>query len=158
MTGKELKEALGVVAVVAGLLFVGWEIRQNNQLARAAAYQSMGAGLAEYWLDVGLAGHTDLQWLVMMETLTQEDIDDLPEADRRQLWIMWVSGLRTLEATWRQVELGLLDPEAFAYFGNDSPGLSGTGAHNLRMMWPDVKAMMSPDFAAFIEETWRISE
>ncbi len=41
MSGKAVRETMGFLAVVAGLVFVGWEIRQNNTLARAAAYESI---------------------------------------------------------------------------------------------------------------------
>ena len=34
MSGKAIRETLGFLAVVASLVFVGFEIRQNTQVAR----------------------------------------------------------------------------------------------------------------------------
>ena len=42
MSGKAIRETVGFGAVVAGLVFVGLEIQQNNKLAQAAAYQAIG--------------------------------------------------------------------------------------------------------------------
>jgi hypothetical protein len=39
-------EIVGVIAVVASLVFVGYEIRQNTVTARAAAYQAIGVATA----------------------------------------------------------------------------------------------------------------
>ena len=154
MSNKGLKETIGLVGVIAGLLFVGWEIRQNNQLARAAAYQAMGAELAEFWL----TADPILSKRFSTVPLTAEDISAMSEEELARAWANWVSVLRTLEATWRQVELGLLDPEAFGYFGNNSPVFTGAAANNLQLIWPEVRDLMSPDFAAFVEASWEVSD
>ena len=157
MKGKELRETVGLIAVVAGLVFVGMEVRQNNQLAQAAAYQAMGEGLGDFWLEFATDDVTaDLFWQTTMATMTAEDLAAMPDSHRHRLWLSWVSSLRTLEATWRQVELGLLDEQAFGYFGNNSPALAGVASQNLQLIWPDVKAFMSPDFAEFMESQWQV--
>ena len=45
-------ESIGLITVFAGLVFVGLEIRQNNQLAQAAAYQEIGFATAQNWQDM----------------------------------------------------------------------------------------------------------
>ena len=49
MSGKAIRETLGFLAVVAGLVFVGLEIRQNTIAARSAAYWEIGQATAESW-------------------------------------------------------------------------------------------------------------
>ena len=41
MSGKAIRETVGFLAVVAGLVFVGMEIQQNNRLARAETRQAI---------------------------------------------------------------------------------------------------------------------
>ena len=52
MKNVPLIESLGLALVFAGLVFVGMEIRQNNQLAQAAAFQEIGLRTAENWYDM----------------------------------------------------------------------------------------------------------
>ena len=47
MSGKAVRETLGFLAVVAGLVFVGWEIRQNSLSVQAATYQDLIAQIAD---------------------------------------------------------------------------------------------------------------
>jgi hypothetical protein len=48
---RTISEAVGLVAVVASLIFVGFEIRQNAAATRAATVESINA----YWLEWNLA-------------------------------------------------------------------------------------------------------
>ena len=43
---KNIFEAVGMVAIVASLIFLSLEIRQSNLQARAAAYQAIGIATA----------------------------------------------------------------------------------------------------------------
>ena len=49
MSGKAVRETLGFLAVVASMVFVGLEIRQNTLQAQAAAYQEIGHQSAEWY-------------------------------------------------------------------------------------------------------------
>jgi hypothetical protein len=44
-----VRETLAALGVIASMVFVGLEIRQNNNLAQAAAYQAIGIASAEAW-------------------------------------------------------------------------------------------------------------
>ena len=46
MSSKAIREALAALGVIASLLFVGFEIRQNTMVARASAYQAIGVATA----------------------------------------------------------------------------------------------------------------
>ena len=48
MSGKAGRETLGMLGVIASMIFVGFEIRQSNVQARAAAYQAIGVATAEF--------------------------------------------------------------------------------------------------------------
>ena len=46
---ETLRETIGFAGVIASLVFVGFEIRQTNRLAGAAAYQAIGVAAAATW-------------------------------------------------------------------------------------------------------------
>ena len=51
MSDKGVRETLAAVGVIGSMLFVGWEIRQNTMVARAAAYQEIGFTAANQWME-----------------------------------------------------------------------------------------------------------
>ena len=119
MSGKTIAEAVGLLAVVAGLLFVGLEMRQNNQLARAAAYQAIGVSTAETWA------------LIAADPVLSELNFSLREAEEvaswsREEWARFNASTRAwarlAEMTLLQVEQGLLPPGAMEVLGySDAP-------------------------------------
>ena len=50
MSKKAIPETLAALGVIASLVFVGLEVRQNTVSARAAAYQDMGSRISDIWL------------------------------------------------------------------------------------------------------------
>jgi len=66
-------EAIGLIAVVASLVFVGLEIRQNAEATRAATAQSLNDG----WLEWNLRMATPDRWEVVAHL---RELDDLSEA------------------------------------------------------------------------------
>ena len=156
MTGKSLGEALAALGVVGSLLFVGLELRQTNDLARAEAYQTMGGSIGELLREVSLNPEfAEIHRRFVMDTLRAEDLDDFTETQRYQMVASWIGALRVMEVNWRLTDLGLLDEEAAGYFGVNSPGV-GVAAHNLQLIWDDVGPFMSPDFGAYIEGFWAV--
>ena len=114
MSAKDVGEAVGLLAVVGGLLFVGLEMRQNNQLARAAAYQAIGTSTAELWAQVAAdPGLSELH-------ITQVDVDEVLSWSRGE-WSQFHASMRAFarlaEMTQLQVEQGLLPPGAMELLG-----------------------------------------
>jgi len=152
MSGRAVRETLAFVGVMASLIFVGLEIRQNTIVAKAAAYQAHGIRLGDSWAEVARnPEYAELNLKIIWDTLTQERLDEMSDVDAHRATVAWVAGLRQFEATWRQVELGLLDPSALSMFGWNSS--LGMGIENLKVLWPRVRLFMSPDFAEFLVQT-----
>ena len=63
MSTKAIRETLAALGLIASLLFVGFEIRQNTIAARASAYQSIGVATAAAFVS---AAH-DPQWLTSIQ-------------------------------------------------------------------------------------------
>ena len=142
-------EAVAAAGVFLGLVFVGWEIRQNTLAARASAYQAMGTAASSIWLALGSDPERAGLWLRLHEIEISDSLDRYSEDDIDMLVVLLTGVLRQFETTWRQVQLGLLAPEALASFGWNSHNRPSTA--NLRYLWPRVKPNMSPDFATAIE-------
>lgn len=144
MSGKTVRETVGFVGVVASLVFVGWEVRQNTVSARATAYQEMGSTIADVWL---LGAQNPELALLTLRFFEEEDAEFTP-VEEAVLIAQTVGALRQYETVWRQVELGLLAPEVLEYFGwSNDDVLSG----NMGRFWPRIRERMSPDFRSFLE-------
>lgn len=143
---KFLKELVGFVGVVGSLIFVGLQIRQNTMAARATAYQQMGTLLSDIWLQT--AADPDRALLTMRFFL--EDSAKFTPAEEAVLINQSVAAMRQYEATWRQVQLGLLKPDVLNAFGWNTEGLAPSST-NMKKLWPRLGQFMSPDFRSVLE-------
>ena len=152
MSKNALRETIGFVGIALSLVFVGYELRQNTQAERAAAYQELGAGLADYWgalVDNPEAAELNLRFF-------EEDGAEFTPREEAILISAAVSNFRLLEVTWRQVNLGLVEPEALETMGyNAEASAAFTG--NMRGLWPRIGHFMSPDFKAVLEDQFGIA-
>ena len=145
-------EIVGAVAVVASLIYLATQMRQNNTLARAANYEAIGSRFSELWMEMAL----NPEWSEMSRRwsshpLSAEEFDGFSENERFRMMSFYVAMHRQFEATWRQINLGLIDGSTLSKFGNDAPSFSGIIRENQRLLWPEIKKWMSPDYAEFVE-------
>jgi hypothetical protein len=141
---KEVIEVLGGIAVVASLVFVGFEIRQNTIAARASAYQSIGVASAEVF---NSSAH-DLRYL---ETL-QKQPEDLTDIEWAQLIAKQTVYARLGETTLLQVEQGLLPEDAMERLGLG--GWKSTAWEQWMVCaWREVRRGTSDAFRDYVEES-----
>ena len=142
-------EWVGLAAVVAGLAFVGLEIRQNNRLAQAAAYQELGSVTAQNWMDLSM----DPEFAPAFLSHFRGDSTWWAEQDSStvaRLVAHHTGSLRQFETIFLQVELGLLEDDAIESLGWGSyPDLAV-----LRRLWPWVSQGLRPTFARYITQDW----
>ena len=149
MVGVPVLEVIGLFAVIAGLVFVGLEIRQTNRLAQAAAYQEIGSATAQNWHD--MSQDPDFN-RVFLRHFTAEPAwwAELDPRDVERLITAWIGFLRQYETIYLQIDLGLLDGVAVDRLGwgliRELPAL--------RHLWPYVGFAVDPTFAAHVTETW----
>ena len=110
-TWKESAEVLGVLGVIASMIFVGIEIRQNTDAVRGSTLQAV----SQQSMDLVMAGieNPDLRlaFTASIEgTLTREQASLLG-------WF-FSAKLRADENRMRQVELGILDASTFQQLSN----------------------------------------
>lgn len=149
MKNVPVVESVGLIAVFAGLIFVGLEIRQNNQLAQAAAFQEIGFATAQNWYD--MAQDPDFNRIILRHFYA--DPAWWAEQDPRdveRLITLWIGYLRVYETIYLQVDLGLLDEAAMDRLGwgfvRDLPAL--------QYLWPHLGLVVGPTFSEYITEHW----
>lgn len=137
-------ELIGVIGVIASLIFVGVEIRQNTRAVRGATYQSLAEAsmtlLFRLADDPAVSGQIDA-W-GRGEPLDPETVDKI-EA-------LVMAYLRHLENAYYQMEEGTLRPEFLEnWLGNPSFGLP-----QMRPFWEQRRRAFGEDFAVYFENRW----
>ena len=143
------QQAGAALGVIASLLFVAYEIRQNTQTARATAILSISEQIIEWQT----ASSLDDDWIRILTFLeTGGTLDELsPEDLRRYRWVV-TSTIRITENRFRQVQLGITEPEDLSVAGG-SANVNWFRSHHFMAYWKsiDQSARFSPDFLEFME-------
>jgi hypothetical protein len=122
MSNKDLREFVGLLLVVASLVFVGVEIRQNTAVARAQSRQFLTENHREWAYT--LATNPELSDLFNATW----DPDDGRTTEQRQASYLLFALMRHLENVFLQVNEGVIDESVFqsyawtdlTYFGSDN--------------------------------------
>jgi len=146
-----LGEVAGAGAVVASLLYVGRQVRQNNRIARAEAYREVTMGwarLLHLWADDRAAAKA------LMESGDGTRLADLPE-DVQNAFLLRISATyRVFETIYRQVAEEILDSEALDMLF----GQSATTTPMFRDAWARLRGSYSPSFRAFVEARFGLTQ
>lgn len=144
-----IEQTIAVIGVIVSLLFVGYEIRQNTQVARAAAVQATSDQIME-WQNA--AAH-DEEWLRVITFLRSGgSFGDLSDLDKqRYQWVVNPT-VRIMENRYRQMQLGVIDPEDMGAVGGTSNPYWFRSPHFLAW-WQasDQTKSWAPDFLEFFE-------
>ena len=143
MKGAEFRETLGLIAVVASLGFVGYEIRQNTAAVESTAFLSLSELLHQSTVSLS-EGATPSLVLRLREGALPGDFT--PEENPR-VRLMYCQHIDVLQAAFRQVEVGALDEEAVDVFWS---GL--LSQDYIREEWPSMRYAYTPEFVDFFEK------
>jgi hypothetical protein len=143
---KTFGEILTQVAVVASLVFVGWEVRQSNIQARAAAFQAIGIATAEYH-----ASLDDRSIRLFAEARYPEAVAAWSALDWDRYYRLQLSGLRMVETLLVQVEEGLLRPDAMDRLGYAIEGNPSLATPGFQCIWPDLSGFIGPSLRSLME-------
>jgi len=143
----ELGQAIGILAnigVIAGIVFLGFELRQNSALLRSQARSSLDANRLTLQLSViensgGIAELLD----------RARSGGDLSSADEYRLTVRRAVTLDNFSSAYREVMSGALDIEdipfgQWAAVFDSNPGMME--------FWADSKQTADPGFVRFMEE------
>jgi hypothetical protein len=147
---KNIFEAVGLVAIVASLIFLGLEIRQANLQARAAAFQAIGIATAEWHY-----GIDDRVNRLLTEANYPEAIERWTLADWERYRRVQLSGARLFETLLLQVEQGLLDVDALNSLGYSLEEHPEVNTPAYRCVWPDIREFVSDSLRSMVEQSFQ---
>ncbi len=150
MSGKAVRETLGFVAVVAGLVFVGMEIRQNTAVAGMTASQVFTQQL----IDLHQFVVTDLYAPLNSRINAGELREDFTDDELLRIDVTLINLLRIWESLYRSVQAGVTDAEMIDGL-RDGPGPFFNDY--FRESWPIYRGTFTEDFAAFVEGSLNLS-
>ncbi len=136
---------LSAAAVLAGLIFVGYEIRQNTKVARQEAYitftENMNATAFSIANDGELAA-------LLGRVMEGAEPADFTAAQRLRIELSFISLLRVWEGLYRSCQEGIADD---SYFRNLSSGMHPFHTPYFRALWPTLRETVTVEFAEFFE-------
>ena len=146
---SRIERAAATLGVILSLLFVGYEIRQNTQVARATAVQETTGQIVEWATEAAM----DPDWVRIMAFLSEGGTyAELSTEDRlRYSWIVSQT-VRIMESRFRQMQLGVITPEDLGIGGGTSNPNWFRSPHLLEW-WQsqDRTGSWAPDFLGFFE-------
>lgn len=134
MSGKAIRETLAALGVIASMVFVGLEIRQNNRLAQAAAYQAIGIATSQYWQN-----RDERVNRLYTESRYPEAISHWTLADWEMYQSNMLGGLNMLATVNLQVRLDLLDADAVERLGYTLDDHRGLATPGFVCLWPTIR-------------------
>lgn len=137
-------EAIGVVGVVASLIFVGIEIRQNTRAVRGATYQSLAESSMTLLFRIADSPEVGAQ---ISSWGRGEELDAEVTARVEALVMAY---LRHLENAYYQMEEGTLDPE----FLDNWAGNPTFALPHVRDFWAQRRPAFGGAFREYFEDRW----
>ena len=145
MTLQSITQILGAIGVIASLIYVAIQIRNNARATRAATYQAVSNALAGTW-DM-LAANGELMELVLKGG---DDFGSLDRVQKARMRMSHMAYMRRYENAWFQRKVGTLhEPEWQAIIADMEAILSMPGT---REVWKLVKDRSGAEFRAFVDE------
>lgn len=115
---SRIERAAAAAGVILSLLFVGYEIRQNTQVARASAVQATSDQIIQWQTETSL----DADWIRIITFLRREGgtyADLSPEDQERFGWVV-NSTVRIMENRFRQMQMGVISESDLGVSGGTS--------------------------------------
>jgi hypothetical protein len=140
-------EVIGIIGLVASLIFVAYEIRQNTIAARATAIQQIGIATADMWGEIS----RDPTMIRLAIERSDNSYADWSADDWARFLAQMLAWSRLAETALLQVKEGLLPASTLELLGyadtkywRRHPAFYCVWEHRLR-------AMVSVDFATYVE-------
>jgi hypothetical protein len=139
-------EVLGLAAVIASVLLLASEIRQNTHTATAQAMLDLNAMANEV-----LSAEAQSAQLAAVLVKGEEDLSSLSPAEYRQFQSHVYTAINTIDAAHGFFTEGILDEADFSGWRNYTcPYLGGS---SVNAIWESFKPTWGSEFVAFVAET-----
>jgi hypothetical protein len=134
--GAYVAQIVGVVLVIASLVYVAMQVRQNTDAQLTASRQAT------------LAAHVELLGKSMDYPEATEALGQSPEDIRFNAWL--VMYLRITEFAWYQYQNGILDRTSWESYA--APTAAVFAADRARRVWDSQVIRLDPGFRAHIDQ------
>lgn len=135
----DLADIVGVIVVIASLIYVARELRQNTDMIRAESRNEIVHGHAQEILAL-------LDYPSVLRAILETEMDD--SAARVHSWL--TAHCRSREHEWFQFRNGALDQSAWESYSSSIPiVLSGAKA---RAWWGHMKGAFNEGFVGHVDE------
>ena len=141
-----LRDVVGFTGVVMSLLFVGWEIRQNTQVARAQTRVDLTALNNDFLDRVG----SDADFAELWRRAWSEG-EELTEAQDFRVELVMLQYLRLLENVHLQHQEGLIDRDALGSYGFFGFREQFMAHSRFPTIWQPRRVSFDPHFVSFLE-------
>ena len=149
---KDLLEGVGVIAIVASLVFLAIEVRQSNEIGRLDAMQAMGADWSTVGIEMASSDHLPG---LLAEVYAGGMPEDFSEEDNVRI-SMVLHGLdHNWEMRYNQLALDVLESGDFSY---PMPTNLLLSSRYHRAIWTRLRPGFSEEFAVFWERRFRLAE
>lgn len=150
MGKKQLRESVGLLAVVLSLVFVGLEMRQNNTIARASAINELASNQRDLLLSIVTDGELSSVWADYLRNGVA--LDSFNARDRTRLSGLQQALVINMENAFLQREMGLL-PDALSGLDHFS-GSPVFSSENFAAFWSNERYRYHPTFVAALEQEY----
>jgi len=145
-------EAVAAIGVIASLIFVGFQLRQSNDLGRLQAQQSMG----EAWSTVNLTMATNPELADLMARMAAGELKaEFDPGEEYSLYLVLHGLDHTWEMYYKQMKSGVLEKGDINF---PPPNNRTFGSSYHRELWPNIRAGFSEDFAVFWEQRYGLAD
>jgi hypothetical protein len=137
-------EFVGGIAVIATLVYLAIQIRQNTRSVRSATFQSVVDSFTDYTFE--LSKNAELTRLYLHGL---NEPDQLSEQDSRRFHFLMLTIIRRFESAFQQQSSMMLTPSQWSGFRGSAAGvLSSPGGSK---WWIANRALFTEEFQNFVE-------
>jgi len=143
---KNWVEVIGVISVIASLIFVGMEVRQNTATVRGATYQSIADASQLHTLSFAQNDTLLPLWVRVVEERAVPS--DFTAEETYRIIAEYATTVRRVENIYVQVREGLVEEEAVLRF---RPALDYFTTPYFLSFWEDWREQLEPEFMKYFE-------
>lgn len=144
MTLQETLQILGGIGVIASMIYIGIQIRNNARALRAATYQQLSVISMQGWLTMGHNGETTGIMLRGMD-----DFSALTRVEKARFRFILMGYTKGFENAWFQNKIGTFRENDWKAMTADMHSFFSTPG--TQAAWPLVKSRFNEVFSAFVD-------
>ncbi len=146
MTLQETAQILGGIGVIASLIYVAIQIRNNARATRAATYHQVSNTFISHWDSLA----RDSETLSVMLRGGRDFASLTDHVEQSRYYLSAMANMRRFENAWFQYKVGVLketDWQAIAYDMDALFAYPGP-----RFAWDGIKNRSSVEFRSYVDE------